>query len=82
MGIGLYLWLVKGYNILVLGCLCSWLFWYLGKYFLFVAKRLVLLIGSCEAAHGSKMIDRLATHKVLSIVAGQLEVGYIFGHIT
>jgi len=61
--------------------LYSWLFWYLGKYFLFGAERFVLRVGSGEAAHGTEVIDRTATHKVLSIVAGQLEVGYLFGHI-
>jgi len=41
----------------------------------------VLRVGSGETAHSTEVIDRTATHKVLSIVAGQLEVGYLFGHI-
>lgn len=34
------------------------------------------------AAHGAHVIDRFAAHKVLGIVAGQLEVGYLFHRIT
>lgn len=42
----------------------------------------MLRVGPGEAAHGAEVIDRPATLKVLSIVAGQLEVGYPLGHVT
>lgn len=52
-----------------------------GEDFLLGAQAAVLDVHACLAAHGAHVIDRFAAHKVLGIVAGQLEVGYLFHRI-